>query len=124
MADLDKDTTLRELLDELRVELSGYINKRLRLLKLDGFEKGSIAFSYIVYSLIVIVLVLSILFFLLLGLAFLLGDILGANSAGFGILFLISVLALIVVICLKKKIRRAVLMKTIAIMRRIDANEE
>lgn len=124
MADLDKDTTLRELLDELRVELSGYINKRLRLLKLDGFEKGSIAFSYIVYSLIVIVLVLSILFFLLLGLAFLLGDILGANSAGFGILFLISVLALIVVICLKKKIRRAVLMKTIAIMRKIDANEE
>lgn len=124
MADLDKDTTLRELLDELRVELSGYINKRLRLLKLDGFEKGSIAFSYIVYSLIVIVLVLSILFFLLLGLAFLLGDILGANSAGFGILFLISVLALIVVICLKKKIRKAVLMKTIAIMRKIDANEE
>lgn len=124
MDELNRNTNLRELLDELRVELSGYINKRLRLFKLDAFEKGGIAFSYLVYSLIVIILVLAMLFFLLFGIAFLIGDILGNNSVGFGILFLVSVLALIIVVFLQKKIRKAILMKAITLMRKIDSNEE
>jgi hypothetical protein len=124
MADLNNDTDLRLLLDSLRLELSGYINKRLRLFKLDAFEKGSIAFSYIIYGLIVFIIVLSILFFFLFGLAFLLGDILGNNSAGFGILFGISVIALLIIIGFRKRIKRYVLMKSIALLRKIDANEE
>lgn len=124
MADLNSDIDLRSLLDDLRLELSGYINKRLRLFKLDSFEKGSTAFSYLIYGLIVFIIVLSILFFFLFGLAFWLGDILGNNSAGFGILFLVSIIALLIVIALRKKIKRYVLMKSIALMRKIDANED
>lgn len=124
MGDFDRQANLRELLDELRVELSGYMTYRLRLFKLDAFEKGGIALSYLVYGLIVFILFLIILFFLLFGIAFLIGDIMGNNSVGFGILFLASAMVLIIVVAMKKRIRRAVLMKAISLMRKIDSNEE
>lgn len=124
MADTNNETDLRTLLDSLRLELSGYINKRFRLFKLDAFEKGSIALSYIVYGLIVFIVFLSILFFFLFGLAFWLGDLLGNNSAGFALLFLLSIIALLIILAFGKRIKRYVLMKAIALMRKIDANDE
>jgi len=124
MADLDNDTKLKSLIEDLRIELSGYINKRLRLFKLDAFEKGGRALSLVMYGLIVFIIVLAIIFFFLFGLAFLLGDILGNDSAGFGLLFLISIVVLLFVIGFKKRLTRFIFMKAIALMRKIDADEE
>lgn len=124
MADLNNNTDLQSLIDDLRLELSGYINKRLRLFKLDAFEKGGRALSFLIYGLIVFIIVLTSVFFFLFGLAFWLGDLLGNTSAGFGVLFIASILILIIIISVQKRIRRYALMKIIALMRKIDADEE
>lgn len=114
---------LKSLVEELRIELSDYIKKRARLFKLDAFEKGGIALSRIGYGLIVIVISCGILFFFLFGLAFFLGDLLNNNAAGFGLLLVFCILALLLVMLNAKKIKRALLLKFVEIMRKIDANE-
>lgn len=115
---------LKDLIDELRIELTGYVRKRLRLFKLDAFDKGGRVLSAIGYGLIVLIISFAISFFFLFGLGFFLGEILNSNAAGFGILLAFCVLVLIIVILNRKKIKRIILLKSLDLMRKIDANEE
>lgn len=121
---LDKNESLQTLLEDIKLELLSYINRRVRLFKLDAFEKGGITASSLGYGLIILIIVGTILFFTLIGLAFFLGELLNSQWAGFGIMALFSLLVLIIVILCGKRIRSSVLNKTIAFFRKLDANEE
>jgi len=123
-SDSGKDTDLKGLIEEIKPDLSDYIQKRLRLFKLDLFEKGGIAFSILGYSLMVLILALSILFFFLFGLAFFLGEYFNSNSVGFGILMGGCLLILLAIVLCRKKIQRFILTKTILILKRIDDNKD
>lgn len=120
----ERNESLDTLLDQIKQELLSYINRRVRLFKLDTFEKGGIASSILGYGLIVFIIVGVILFFTLIGLAFFLGELLNNSSAGFGIMALFSLLVLIIVLLNGKRIRRSILYKTIAFFRKLDANDE
>ena len=59
----ERNESLDTLLDQIKQELLSYINRRVRLFKLDTFEKGGIASSILGYGLIVFIIVGVILFF-------------------------------------------------------------
>lgn len=119
----EQERDLGTLLEDLKLELLGYVEKRLRLFKLDAFEKGSISASLLGYGLIVIVIIGFILFFLLFGLAFFIGELLGSQAAGFGILALFSLLVLLIVILCGKRLRTYILNKTIIFLQKVDKND-
>ena len=114
---------LSGLLDDLKLELLSYINKRLRLFKLDAFEKGSISASLLGYGLILLVILAFFLFFALFGLAFFLGELLNSLAAGFGILAGFSILVLFIVILNGKRLRTFLLNKTIVFLQKVDQND-
>jgi len=121
----NKDKSLNILLDQLKVELLSYINKRLRLFKLEAYEKSSIAVSKIGYSLIFLIIIAVMLFFFLFALAFFIGELIGSIAAGFGILALASLVTLVIVKLFAKDIRRSLLNKTINFIRKVEiANDE
>lgn len=120
----NKEKDLNTLLGDIKRELLGYINSRLRLLKLESYEKLSKSASYIGYSLIVLVILSFILFFVLLGIAFFIGELLGSLAKGFGVMALFSLLVLIIVFFFRKTIKKAILYKSINFLRKVEADED
>lgn len=120
----EKDHNLSSLLEDIRLELLSYINKRIRLFKLDSYEKVSISASILGYGLIVASIISFALFFILLGLAFLIGEILGSLAAGFGIIALFSLFLLLVVFLFRGKIKGFILSGTIKIIRKMETDEK
>lgn len=118
----EKDQNLGSLLEDLKQELLNYINKRIHLFRLDAYDKVSMSASILVYGLIVATIVSFVLFFVLLGLAFLIGEILGSLAAGFGVIALLSLLILLVIIIFRRKVKNSILLGTIKIIRNIEAN--
>lgn len=118
----ERDQNLSSLLEDIKLELLSYINKRLRLFKLDAYEKTSISASILGYGLIVSFIVAFTLFFVLLGLAFFVGELLGSLAAGFGIMALFSLFLLLVVFLFRRKIKNSILLGTIKIIRNVEAN--
>lgn len=118
----ERDQNLGSLLEDLKQELLNYINKRIHLFRLDAYDKVSMSASILVYGLIVATIVSFVLFFVLLGLAFLIGEILGSLAAGFGVIALLSLLILLVIIIFRRKVKNSILLGTIKIIRNIEAN--
>lgn len=119
----EKDKDFNTLLEEVKLELLSYIDKRVRLFKLEAFEKVGISVSKLGYSLIVCLIFASFLFFVLIGLAFFIGELLNSQAAGFGILALFSLLVLVIILICGKKLRSYILNKTIVFMQKVDENE-
>jgi hypothetical protein len=120
----EKDHNLSSLLEDARLELLSYINKRIRLFKLDACEKASLSASILGYRLIVAAIISFALFFILLGLAFFVGELLGSLAAGFGIMSLFSLFLLLVVFLFRGKIKSSILSGTIKIIRKMETDEK
>jgi hypothetical protein len=118
------EKSLYTLIEEIKLELLSYINRRVRLFKLDTFEKISISASGLGYILIILVIVVIILFFLLIGMAFFIGELLNSLAAGFGIMALSSLFVLLIVVLCRKKIKQSILHSTIRFIRKIEDDEQ
>lgn len=119
-----EDKDLNTLFEDLKDEVIDYVNKKFRYFKLYTFEKISIILSLIGLAIVVLILTIGMLFFGLLGIAFLIGEILNSFASGFGILFGCMFLCLIFVVIFQKKIRRFLMNKAIILMRKIESDEE
>lgn len=115
---------LKGHIDEIKGDLSSYIEKRLELIKLTSYEKIAQSGSFIAYSLIVLLLIFNILFLSLLGLAYFIGDYLNSAAAGFGILMVVAAIILLIFIFRGKQFRRYIVNTIISIMRKVEANED
>ncbi|MBB4036702.1 multidrug efflux pump subunit AcrB [Dysgonomonas hofstadii] len=124
MSNNPEDKNLNTLLDDIKQELLSYINRRLKLLKLESYEKLSKSASYMGYGLIVLVTLSFIIFFVLMGMAFLVGELLGSLAKGFGVMALFSLLILTIVFLLRKPIMKAILYKSINFFRKVESDEE
>lgn len=113
-----------ELIDESKADLSSYIEKRLTLAKLKAFEKISSASSYIIYGLMMSVFALILFILILVGLGVVIGDLLNNYAAGFGVLLLITLVALFALIFNAKRIRRFFLNLTLSIIKKIESDED
>ncbi len=124
MSNNSEDKNLNIALGDIKLELLSYINRRIRFFRLDAYEKLSISASILGYGLIVFCIVAVMLFFILLGIAFFIGELLDSQAAGFGVMALFSLLVLLIVFLLRKKIKKSLLNKTIMFIRKVEANEE
>lgn len=115
---------LNTTIDDIKYELLNYINRRLTLLKLTSYEKVSKSASFIGFGMIVLAIAAMIVFFISLGLAFFIGELLNSLAAGFGIMALFSLLVLLVVFLFKKKVKRSLLNKTILFIRKVEKDDD
>lgn len=113
-----------ELIDESKADLSSYIEKRLTLIKLKAFEKIASASSFIIYGLMMSVFALILFILILVGLGFVIGELLNNYAAGFGVLILITLVALLVLILNAKRIRRAFVNITLRTIKKIEVDED
>ncbi|PXV60261.1 putative superfamily III holin-X [Dysgonomonas alginatilytica] len=113
-----------ELIDESKADLSSYIEKRLELAKLKVFEKIASSSSYIIYGLMMSVFALILFILILVGLGVVIGDLLNNYAAGFGVLLLITLVALFALIFNAKRIRRYFLNITLSIIKKIESDED
>ncbi|NDV95551.1 hypothetical protein D0T84_11605 [Dysgonomonas sp. 521] len=120
----EDEKSLNIIIEEIKLELLSYINRRIRLFKLDAFEKLSISASGLGYGLIILAIVAVILFFVLIGMAFFVGELLNSLAAGFGIMALFSLLVLLVVVLCRGKIKQSILHNTIRFIRKVEADEK
>jgi hypothetical protein len=120
----ENEKSLNTLIEEIKLELLSYINGRVRLFKLDAFEKISISVSGLGYALIILAIVAVILFFLLIGMAFFISELLNSLAAGFGIMALSSLLVLLIVVLCRKKIKQSILCSSIRFIRKIEDDEQ
>lgn len=119
----NSDKDLKTLLEEIKIELFDYINKKIRFYKLDLFEKFGFIISILGFGAILAVITLFILFFMLFSMAFFIGELVGNTAAGFGILAAFCIFLVLILILCGKKLRRFILNKTIIFMQKIDSNE-
>lgn len=120
----ESDKSLNTLIEEIKLELLGYINSKGRLIKLDLYEKSGILASAMGYGLIVLSILAVFIFFLFIGLAFFIGELLNSLAAGFGIMALFSLLLLLIAFLFRKEIKNTILNNTIIFFRKLEANDE
>lgn len=113
-----------ELIDESKADLSSYIEKRLTLVKLKAFEKIASASSFIIYGLMMSVFALILFILILVGLGFVIGELLSNYAAGFGVLILITLVALFGLLLNAKRIRRAFVNITLRTIKKIEVDED
>lgn len=91
-------------LDKLVNTLSGFIETRIELLKIDAKESLTVVVTKIVTLSLISVTGLFILFFLLMGLSGLLNQLLESQYLGYVIVAGFFVLVLLIILALKEKI--------------------
>lgn len=95
-------------LDRLIASLQGYIETKVELVKLDAKEElQSVITKFLVLSLLVILVLLTVVFFSI-GLAYFLNDLLGSNIWGFAIVGLLYLLSSILVFSNKDRILKKI----------------
>lgn len=117
----DESTRLN---NNMKEDISNYIDKRLELFKLTAYEKLAQSSSYILFGLIILLLVCVIFLLSLLGLAFFIGSYFDSLGLGFGILVVITLLIMAVFIAFGKQFRRSSVNLVIKILRKIEMDEE
>ncbi len=101
-----EDKKVSTLFEEMKDDLSDYVSKRLRLLKLQTYTKTSKSGASLIYTIVAILLVLFALNFVFITLAIYLGEILESMSLGFAIVSLFAILIVAIIIMARKSIRR------------------
>jgi len=114
----------KELIDESKTDLLGYIDKEIQLFKLKAYEKIASSVSYLMYTLMSVVFGLIFFILLLIGVGITLGQALNDYSLGFGILILFVLLLFIVILLFGKKVRRTFVNITIRIIKKIENDED
>lgn len=101
---MSRDTEIGVLFDTIRDDVQKLINNRLRLVKLEIFEKTSVTTSMVIYGLIVVNIIFFTLLFAFIALGFYFSNLVGSYAGGFGLVVLLYLILLGVVLALRKKI--------------------
>lgn len=113
----------KELIDESKTDLLGYVDKQIQLFKLKAYEKIASSVSFLLYTLMTVVFGLIFFILLLIGVGITLGQALNDYSLGFGILILFVLILFIVILLLGKKVRRTFVNLTIRTIKKIESDE-
>jgi uncharacterized membrane protein YqjE len=117
------DKTLKGLIERIRIELSEYVETRLKLLKLEAYEKSSIVGSYAIFGLIVAFAFLLITIFVLATLAIAITLVTHSLIAGFASVTGLIIIALIVLISNGDRIRKKMTNFILSIITKIEKDE-
>ncbi len=103
-----------KIFQNLKEDISAYINLKLELLKLNTYEKSGKIISLLSYGLILFFLVVFVILFIFLSLGFFLGDLLDNAAIGFGIISLLYLVLIGITVKKAQWIQTKVLNKVIA----------
>lgn len=104
----------REIFDELKKDVSAYVELKLEYLKLSTYERTAKVISVLSYGLVLLFLAFLAVLFIFLALGFFLGDLFGSIGAGFGSVVILYILLIILIVTNRKKISDKVLNVVIA----------
>ena len=102
------------IFQELKKDLTSYVELKLELLKLNTYERTGKVISVLSYGLVLLFLAFFCILFLFLALGFYLGEILNSIGAGFGIVAVLYVLIILLTIKNKQKISTKIVNEVIA----------
>lgn len=103
-----------KIFQNLKEDISAYINLKLELLKLNTYEKSGKIISLLSYGLILFFLVVFVILFIFLSLGFFLGDLLDNAAIGFDIISLLYLVLIGITVKKAQWIQTKVLNKVIA----------
>ena len=86
------------LFEEMKDELTDYVSKRLRLIKLQSYSITSKTGALLLYSIAIILLIVLVLDFIFTTLALFIGHLLNSLPIGFAIVSLLTILFVIIII--------------------------
>ena len=109
---MEKDSST--IFQELKKDLTSYVELKLELLKLNTYERTGKVISVLSDGLVLLFLAFFCILFLFLALGFYLGEILNSIGAGFGIVAVLYVLIILLTIKNKQKISTKVVNEVIA----------
>ncbi len=110
-----------KIFQNLKNDISAYINFKLELLKLNTYEKTGEIIGLLSYGLILFFLIVFVILFLFLSLGFFLGDLFDNTAIGFGIIAFLYLLFIGISIKNANWIQAKILNAVIAVLM---ANEE
>lgn len=108
-----EDKTVSTLFEELKEDVSKYVNDTIQLVKLQAFEKIGIGSANTAYSVLLIFFVLFALSLILITAGFYLGELLQSNWMGFGIVLAVTLLLVFILLLSRKSITKTLTNKVI-----------
>jgi hypothetical protein len=115
----------REIFNELKKDVSAYVELKLEFLKLSTYERTAKVISVLSYGLVLLFLAFLAVLFIFLALGFFLGDMFGSIGAGFGSVVILYILLILLIVTNRKKISDKVLNIVIAALTsNDDKNDE
>ena len=87
-----------EIFQNLRKDISTFIDLKLELLKLNAYEKSGKIVALLSYGLILLFLAFFAILFIFLALGFFIGEVLDNAAAGFGVITFLYLVIIILVI--------------------------
>jgi len=116
--------SFKDLIDESKADLSGFVEKKLELVKLTVYEKASRLFSRLLYTASLIVFALILFFLSLITIALFIGRALQNYPAGFAILLIIILCIMLMVILYRKPLKRTLTNITLNAIKKIEEDED
>lgn len=117
------DSTLKGLIERIRIELAEYTETRLKLFKLEAFEKSSILGSHVIFGLIVAFIALLSTIFVLGTLVVVIYLLTKSILAGFAVVTGLIIILLFVLIANAKAIRSKIINSILSILADADKDE-
>ena len=108
-----EDKTVSTLFEELKEDVSKYVNDTIQLVKLQAFEKIGIGSANTAYSVLLVFFVLFALSLVLITAGFYLGELLQSNWMGFGIVLAVTLLLVFILLLSRKSITKTLTNKVI-----------
>lgn len=118
------DGTLKGLIDQIKTEVTDYVELRLQLIKLEATEKGSIISSFVVYILFIAFITLLITIFVLTTLAVTITMLTSSLIIGFASVTGLIILSLIVVVLKGPFIRKKLTNTIISLLRKLEKEND
>ena len=115
--------------ENLKKDLSTYLELKLALLKLNTYERTSKVVSVLSYGSMVVLVAFFAVLFVFIALGFFIGDLLDSYAAGFGCMSLLYLLIIGILLLNKKRIQEIIINAVIASLiendeKQIKENEE
>ncbi|NDW09922.1 phage holin family protein [Dysgonomonas sp. 520] len=120
----EENINLFGLYERIKADLHGYLQNKLKWLKLSTYEKLALAFGHLGFFIILGVFALSIFFLGVIAFGLFLGECLGSYAAGFGVMALVVVILLIVTMIVGKSLRKSLANLMVKIIHKVESNED
>ena len=115
---MEKDPN--KIIQELREDISAFVELKLELLKLNTYERTGKVIAVLSYGLVLLFLAFFAILFIFLALGFFLGEWIGVTGAGFGLVAILYLLLMWLIIRNREIITTKVLNEVIATLLSYD----